>query len=312
MEALICLEAKEDRKNLSIIWLDLANAYGSVQHKLIDAAMELYHVSEKVQQVVKSYFGGIQIRFTVDDYITAWQRLEKGIVTGCTISPILFVIGMSMLTRAAERERETRGPQMNSGIYQPPIRGFMDNLTVSTTTHIQAGWVLSALSRGLNFKPRKSRGLVLKKGRINRWRSSLLERGRDWELRVDLHRKLLFPNIMETTLRPDAVLFSSQSDTLIAIELTVNCEEAHERKSLKYADLMAECRDRGWNVWLFPVEVGCRGFPAQSVWKLLHRLGICGRARKAAVRQLSEAAEKASCWLWHRREDLCWKPGSIE
>ena len=103
-------------------------------HKLIDAAMERYHVPEKVQQVVKSYFGGIQIRFTVDDYTTAWQRLEKGIVTGCTISPILFVMGMSMLTRAAERE--TRGPQMNSGIYQPPIRGFMDDLTVTTTTHI--------------------------------------------------------------------------------------------------------------------------------------------------------------------------------
>ena len=145
---------------------------------------------------------------------------------------------------------------------------------------------------------------------------SLLERGRNWELRVDLHRKLLFPNIVETTLRPDAVLFSSQSDTLIAIELTVqweeNCEEAHERKSLKYADLMTECRDRGWSVWLFPVDVGCRGFPAQSVWKLFHRLGMCGRARKAAVRRLSEAAERASCWLWHSREDLCWKPGSIE
>ena len=101
-------EAKEGRKNLSIIWLDLANAYGSVPHKLIDAAMELYHVPEKVQQIVKSYFGGIRIRFTVDEYTTAWQRLEKGIVTGCTISPILFVMGMSMLTRAAERKRDKR------------------------------------------------------------------------------------------------------------------------------------------------------------------------------------------------------------
>ena len=64
-----------------------------------------------------------------------WQRVEKGIVTGCTISTILFVMSMGMVTRAAERE--TRGPMMDSGIYQPPIRGFMDDLTVTTTTHIQ-------------------------------------------------------------------------------------------------------------------------------------------------------------------------------
>ena len=68
--------------------------------------MELYNIPEKVQGIVRSYFGGMKIRFTVDDYTTSWhrvERVEKGIVTGCTISPILFVMGMGMVTRAAER-----------------------------------------------------------------------------------------------------------------------------------------------------------------------------------------------------------------
>lgn len=62
----------------------------------------------------------------------------------------------------------------------------------------------------------------------------------------------MFPYIAETNLRPDAVLVSQQSRTLIAIELTVpweyNCEEAHEGKSLNYADLMADFKDNGWSV----------------------------------------------------------------
>ena len=49
---------------------------------------------------------------------------------------------------------------------------------------------------------------------------------------------------METNLRSDTVLVSQQSKTLVVIEMTVpreeNCEEARERKSLKYADLVAE------------------------------------------------------------------------
>lgn len=42
-------------------------------------------------------------------------------------------------------------------------------------------------------------------------RTSSLDRGNDWELRVDLDRKLVFPTIWETNLRPDAMSVSKHS-----------------------------------------------------------------------------------------------------
>lgn len=54
-------EAKEGKKNFAAVWLDPANAYGSVPHKLIESVVELYHKQEMVQEIVKNYFGGIQI-----------------------------------------------------------------------------------------------------------------------------------------------------------------------------------------------------------------------------------------------------------
>ena len=122
--------------------------------------------------------------------------------------------------------------------------------------------------------------------------------------------------IVDTTLRPDMVLWSRKAKTIIAIELKVpweeNCDDAHQRKSLKYTDLMADCREKGWQAILLPVEVGCRGFPAQSVWKLFQTVGMTPSLRRTAVRQLAEAAEKASCWVWNRREEPNWKPGTNE
>lgn len=82
--------------------------------------MKLYHLPGNVQRIIR----GIQIQFIVDDFTTFWQRVEKGVFTGYAISPILFVMGMGIL------------PMINSGIYQPPIRHFMDDLTVTTSTHI--------------------------------------------------------------------------------------------------------------------------------------------------------------------------------
>ena len=68
-------------------------------------------------------------------------------------------------------KRETRGPKTKADIRQPPGRGFMDGVNITTTTHIQARWVLGAMEETatwarMKFKPAKSRCLVIKKGKV--------------------------------------------------------------------------------------------------------------------------------------------------
>ncbi|XP_060589960.1 uncharacterized protein LOC132745155 [Ruditapes philippinarum] len=162
-------EARINQKDLTVVWLDLANAYGSIPHQLILEALQHYHVPEQARNLVTSYFNNIHLRFSCSRFTTDWVPLEKGIVTGCTISVILFVMGMNMIIRAAERE--SRGPQTNAGIRLPSNRGFMDDMTITTETHIQARWILHALDETVSwarmlFKPRKSRCLVVRKGKV--------------------------------------------------------------------------------------------------------------------------------------------------
>ncbi len=61
---------------------------------------------------------------------------------------------------------------MDSGIRQPVIRGYMDDLTITTSSHVQARWVLTKLDEAakwarMTFKPIKSRSLVIRKGNIS-------------------------------------------------------------------------------------------------------------------------------------------------
>jgi hypothetical protein len=55
-----------------------------------------------------------------------------------------------------------------------------------------------------------------------------------------------------------------------------------------------------------PVEVGTRGLQAKSMWKMLTEIGITCHQRKQAIRSVSRAAEKASFWLWLRRDEKSW------
>ncbi|GFO23921.1 reverse transcriptase [Plakobranchus ocellatus] len=93
--------AKSEKLNLDVVWLDLANAYGSVPHEMIQLALRKYHIPEVIQVMLDDYFSGFRMRFSTNDYTTNWINLEVGIAMGCTISPILFVMAMEVISQKA-------------------------------------------------------------------------------------------------------------------------------------------------------------------------------------------------------------------
>ena len=111
--------AKSAKLNLDVIWLDLANAYGSVPHQMIQLALRMYHVPETIQVMLEDYFINFRMRFSTASYTTDWINLEVGIAMGCTISPILFVTAMKVMLKAAEA---SAGPvNIGGGCHMSPL-----------------------------------------------------------------------------------------------------------------------------------------------------------------------------------------------
>ena len=161
----IIREAKEKKGELAVIWLDLANAYGTLPHQLIDITLQKYHVPEKVRKLLAHYYNNFKLRFTVEEFTTAWQFLEIGLVTGCTISEIIFAAAANLLVKAAEKK--SRGPVLASGSKQPPTRVFMDNMIITAKNVVEGRWMLEDLEKlftwtRIRFKPTQSRGLVIR------------------------------------------------------------------------------------------------------------------------------------------------------
>ena len=84
--------------------MDIADAYGATPHQLISIALRRAHVPEKVVQYIEEYYKEVSIRFTTKNFTTEWQLLEKGIITGCTLSVVLFSLTMTMLIAHALSE----------------------------------------------------------------------------------------------------------------------------------------------------------------------------------------------------------------
>ena len=107
--------------------------------KIVEETLKRYHVPEKVKKLIKEYYKQFFIRFTYSKGTTKWQQLEKGIITGDTISVILFSSAINLIVKSAEKE--CKGPVMKSGVRQPPAKAFMDDLTIATTHTVQTRWI---------------------------------------------------------------------------------------------------------------------------------------------------------------------------
>ena len=110
---------------------DLANTYGSIPHKLVKETLRRYHYSRKISDLIFDYYDNFQMNFTTREIVSDWHSLERGIITRCTISAILFILAMNMVVKSAEVE--CQGPMTRMGVHQPPIRAYMDNLIMSTS-----------------------------------------------------------------------------------------------------------------------------------------------------------------------------------
>ncbi|KAK3782898.1 hypothetical protein RRG08_004696 [Elysia crispata] len=69
---------------------------------MIQLTLRMCHVPEDIRVMLDDYFSGFQMRFSTNSYTTDWIKMEIGVAMGCTISPILFVMVMEVISKAAE------------------------------------------------------------------------------------------------------------------------------------------------------------------------------------------------------------------
>ncbi|GFN84733.1 reverse transcriptase [Plakobranchus ocellatus] len=130
----------------------------------------MYHVPEVIQVILDDYFSGFRMRFSTNDYTTNWINLEVGIAMGCTISPILFVMAMEVILKAAQSSAGLAN--LGGGCSMPPLKAFIDDTTIFCSKEDETKRMLTRLDDlmswcRMEFKPKKSRSLSIRKGTVD-------------------------------------------------------------------------------------------------------------------------------------------------
>ncbi len=141
----------------------------------------------------------------------------------------------------------------------------------------------------------------------------ILTTAKDWKVIADLDKQLRFPQEVQvqTQLRPDLIIYSKSTKKIIWWELTCPSEEriseSHERKLDRYANLQVDCQTAGWSCYNMAIEVGARGFVAESLRSAATSIGIRGRSGKKLVREAGQEALHCSKWIYWLSEKKEWE-----
>jgi hypothetical protein len=90
-------DAKDKRRQIVGIFLDLANAYGSVSHNMIQFALAWYHVPKEMAELLFNYYEGVCSQVREGDWVSEWFHGDIGVLQGCTASAIIFIVAFQLL-----------------------------------------------------------------------------------------------------------------------------------------------------------------------------------------------------------------------
>ena len=96
-------EAFKKHKFIAVCWLDLANAYGSVHHGLIDFALQHFHAPPQFRSVVANLYTDLNVIVTSPSWVTTPIPFQIGVYQGDPLSVVIFNSVMSTLAESLKQ-----------------------------------------------------------------------------------------------------------------------------------------------------------------------------------------------------------------
>ena len=110
----ILREALKRRKSLCVCWLDLANAFGSVHHDLIEFSLAHYHAPPEMIRLISNLYDGLTAVISTDKWTTIPIHLQLGVYQGDPLSVIIFNTVMNTLVDSITHRCAHLGYSLNS------------------------------------------------------------------------------------------------------------------------------------------------------------------------------------------------------
>ena len=165
--ASVISDANQNQRSLTIAWLDLANAYGSVSHQLIQFALSHYHAPREFLALVSSLYESQQAVITCKQWESTPVDLTVGVFQGDPLSVSIFNTIINLLLDHIHHACPNAGYHFSSTTRELSTLQYADDTCLIANSVKKCQMMLHATELWLTWakmKPKvpKCRALALK------------------------------------------------------------------------------------------------------------------------------------------------------
>ena len=99
--------AKENGLPLFMTFLDLANAFGSISHRLIQDMLSYVAVPDQVTKYICDAYSKLRGFVSSSSWTTEFFPIERGVFQGDTLSPLIFLIAFNPIIELANTSKSS-------------------------------------------------------------------------------------------------------------------------------------------------------------------------------------------------------------
>ena len=160
-------EAQAKHKALAVCWLDLANAYGSVHHSLIEFSLRHYNAPPQFLSMMQALYSGLNVVVTTNSWETPLVSLGKGVYQGDPLSVVIFNTVINTLVDTISM-RIDLGYQFSGSRRRVNILQYADDTCLVANSPASCQYLLSTVADWLEWTGMAAKVPVYRSARVNR------------------------------------------------------------------------------------------------------------------------------------------------
>ena len=150
--AQIIRHAKLKQRTLVVTLLDLKNAFGEVYHNLTMEILKYYHMPNEVQNMILDICGNFTTRIACKDNITDPIVVERGVLQGDCLSPLLFNLVFNLFIQPIKSDEFKQLSYRYTKLLTPKHwLQFADDATAISGSESDNQTLLNVLTRWCNW-----------------------------------------------------------------------------------------------------------------------------------------------------------------
>ena len=161
--------ARLKQRQVIITLLDLKNAFGEIDHQVILKVLEYHHFPESIKLLVKAYYTNYKVSIGTDKFTTDPIIIEKGVLQGDCLSPLLFNLVVNALLKTIDSQKiRSIGYNYCDTLTPRHWFQFADDSALVTSTEEDSQALLNVFTKwcqwaGLKICPRKCKIFAMRK-----------------------------------------------------------------------------------------------------------------------------------------------------